>query len=124
MSYVNAFYALFLGAKVPEESLIASEPTVLARKAEMCSTADKVVSFFKQCPIESNPPYFIDYAGGRLMKVFFDSFPNLDVFKYDTFYGDGAAALAIAEYNAIESSERFDRGDSCRFSDLTLALRK
>ena len=111
MSYVNAFRALWEDSipavyfEARPEQLEAHEQTVL--------TSEKVVQFFEQMN-----GYFVDYAGGRLIKVNFGEFPYLGVYGYDENFGTGAAREALNKYSQTPSSQRFDINDKCRFSEI------
>lgn len=111
MSYVNAFRALWENSK--PAAFFATHPETLQAQEATVSTSEKVVQFFKSL----NGTY-VDYAGGRLIKTDFREFPELRVFGYDQNYGIGSARKAISDYSRIPSSERFDKNDSCHFSEL------
>ncbi len=113
MSYVNAFYALYLSATTFEEDKIT------CIRAEDVATAEKVFFVFRNFPDYIKPKYFIDCEGGRSIKVNFETFPILEVSKYDQIYGIGAAELALKQYNErVSSRDRFDKWDLYRFLEL------
>ena len=57
---------------------------------------------------------FCDYVRGKYMKVYFNNFPDLDVSRYDNYYGQGAAQKAIDAYQKTfakpksNSDEKYD----------------
>ena len=110
MSYVNAFRALWEHSK--PASFFNAHPETLKAQEATVSTSEKVVQFFK-----SNGTY-VDYAGGRMLITDFRTFPALKVSGYDHDYGTGSAQKALSCYSQIPSLQRFDRNDSCRFSEL------
>ena len=117
MSYVNAWYALYSG--IPKTSqFFAANPDQLPAEEEKVSTSDKVANIFKNYPPNRQPPYYMEYEGGRKMKVHFCDFPQLDVYNYDADNGPGAAQRALDNYALVASENRFDLNDSYKFSDL------
>lgn len=115
MSYVNALYALWL--KSQPARFFEAFPEKQASEEAIFQTAEKIVLFVTETRRSS---FYIDYVGGRLIKIEFNNFPHIDHCRYDKVYGLGAAQKALQEYDLVPSSRRFDRNDSHRFSDLTV----
>ncbi len=65
MSYVNAFRALWEKAETPAGGFFDVYPEKLAPEEEVISTSEKVAKVFQ----ESYPHCYLDYQGGRRMKV-------------------------------------------------------
>src|ERR1700722_9673561 len=103
MSRVNAFRALWENSR--PAAFFASFPDLEDPQAKAVSTAEKVAALLKKNP-------YVDYAGGRMLKINFSTYPELNVRSYDMDFGAGAAKKAILEYNKIPSNERFDKNDS------------
>ncbi len=117
MSYVNAWYALYQGATVVGQ-FFETHPDQLLKQQELVSTSEKVANLFKNYQTNGFPLYYMEYEGGKKMKVHFCDFPKLDVYYYDKTYGDGAAQRILNQYNQIPPENRFDKNDSYLFSDL------
>lgn len=117
MSYVNAWYALYTGSTQAAQ-FFAIHPELLSSQQELVCTSEKVANLFINYPSNRYPLYYMEYEGGKKMKVHFCDFPKLDVYYYDQTYGDGAAQQILENYNRIAPANRFDKNDSYRFSDL------
>ena len=117
MSYVNAWHALYSQAN-EKGAFFNANPASAASQEDMVSTSEKVANLFRSYPTNKAPLYYMEYEGGKKMKVHFCDFPQLDIYYYDQTYGTGAAQRALNEYDKIPSANRFDKNDSYRFSDL------
>ena len=117
MSYVNAWYALYRGAN-QRGGFLENNPEKWTGLEELVSTSAKVADLFKNYPTNRFPLYYMEYEGGRRMKVHFCDFPKLDVYDYDASYGQGAAQRILDYYNETASENRFDESDSYQFSEL------
>lgn len=117
MSYVNAWYALY-NNNTEVAQFYQANSEKLSPQEEMVSTSEKVARIFKEHPRNCYPLFYMEYEGGRKMKVHFCDFPKLDVYYYDQTYGIGAAQKALDNYNTVAPELRFDKNDSYRFSDL------
>jgi hypothetical protein len=107
MSYVNAFYALYRNAK------ISNQEHSKENKFDDFDTPEKVEAFFKK-----QKDLWIGFAGNKWIGTNFQFYPRLRPIGYEDQYGVGAAQRALDEYSKVPSVERFDKNDSCRFSDL------
>ena len=109
MSCVNAFHALWINSK--PAAFFTDYPSLLDPQVQSVNTAKKVAELFK------TQTYF-NYEGGRMLKMEFAAFPELDGRSYDRDFGLGAAQKAIEAYNRVDPSERFDQYDSYKFEEL------
>ncbi|MDP1880687.1 MAG: hypothetical protein Q8K60_07085 [Parachlamydiaceae bacterium] len=115
LSYVNAFHALWSQSR--PAVYFEGRPDKLKQHEETISTSEKIVQFFKNLN-----DYYVDYAGGRLIKTDFSHFPELNIYWYDQAYGIGSAQKALSHYHNIPSNKRLDRYDSCSFSEIQKKL--
>lgn len=116
MSYINAFEALKREAKVQtaiNATVFQDGRSAVAVHEASISTAEKVEELFNNP--NRYPKYFIGFAGGREINVFFNKFPKLNVILYDKENGEGAALKALEEYAKVLPEERFDAGDAHQF---------
>ena len=93
MSCVNAFHALWINSK--PAAFFTDYPSLLDPQVQSVNTAKKVAELFK------TQTYF-NYEGGRMLKMEFAAFPELDG----------------RSYNRVDPSERFDQYDSYKFEEL------
>lgn len=117
MSYVNAWHALYEGATEVGQ-FFEMHPDQLSQQQELVSTSEKVANLFKNYPTNKLPLYYMEYEGGKKMKVHFCDFPTLDVYYYDKTYEIGAQSM-LDNYSKIASADRFDKNDSYCFTDLS-----
>ena|SRR3972149_9693059 len=116
MSYVNAYRALWLQAE--PVGYFAAHEEALRVQENQASTAEKVATLFRKYSTHRSPLFYMEYEGGRMIKVHFVNFPKLEVYYYDTKYGAGAAQRALDAYNATPRAERFDPNDSYSFNAI------
>ena len=110
MSCVNAFRALWENSQTA--AFFKHFPDLEGPQAESVATAEKIADLFKT-------HMYFDYEGGRLLKMDFAHFPELNARLYDRNFGPGAAQRAIEKYDHIHPSKRFDKNDSYEFEKLT-----
>lgn len=112
MSYVNAFYALWQGAK-PVGLFGAVFTQKQEKEKDDVSSSEKIETIFqKNCP-----NLYVNYVGGKFLRVSFQHFPKLDVRGYEVLYGEGSAEKALSSYARVHSESRLDRGDRCSFEE-------
>ncbi len=122
MSYVNAFYALWKDLEPCDMYVLHDQGKITEGPLDF-NTAKKVADFFIKNSRNrgSSSKYFVDYAAGRRVKVFFDEFPKLHVGYYEDKYGNKGTAVAkrvLEEYSKVPSDLRLDNGDKYRIEEL------
>lgn len=110
MSCVNAFRALWCTAK-PNLSY-RNDPEKFSKDAKAVDTADKVAALFQ------SQTYF-GYVGGKMLKVDFSFFPEMNILENNQYWDAQAAEQALYNYKKTPSSKRFDVNDSYDFKVLT-----
>lgn len=93
---MNVIYALWINTKPISENCAPDIVTVADVRQGFTGTSVYIVA-------------------GRPIRIDFETFPELNVTRYDKDNGDGAAKRALEEYNQVPSSERFDTNDVSTF---------
>ena len=107
MSSREAFDALYRSASVSGRGKLA--PSSGLPSCCPWNTIQLFVTYY--------PDGDCDYVRGKLMKVDFRTFPDLDVREYDKHYGEGMARKALKAYKAAQGT----RGKISPYESFDLA---